>query len=149
MLPFLGRWLYWLLRTSIREIDNQVCHNPPLFLCHVVLSHRCGRAMFLRHVTKRENHAFLCSIHSGKPCQGYMRGLPMHLHTRRCYPDAPRPSAVLSNTLYQFRLPIGSHGGVHPRSEQQLLCPLHDERNESNCSVQEAVAVSLDAVVLG
>ncbi len=31
--------LYWLLRTSIREIDNLVFHYSPLFLCHVLLSH--------------------------------------------------------------------------------------------------------------
>ena len=105
--------------------------------------------MFLRHVTKRDNHAFLCSIHSGKPCKGYMRGLPMHLHTRRCYPDAPRPPAVLSNTLFRFRLPIGSHGGAHPLSEERSLCSLLDARKEMIGSVQEAVAVSLDAVVLG
>ena len=31
--------LYWLLSTSIREIDNLGFHHPPLYLCHVVLSH--------------------------------------------------------------------------------------------------------------
>jgi hypothetical protein len=25
---------------------------------------------------KREKHAFTCSVHSGKPCKGYMRDLP-------------------------------------------------------------------------
>ncbi len=33
------RRLYWLLSTSIREIDNLGFHHPPLYLCHVVLSH--------------------------------------------------------------------------------------------------------------
>ncbi len=33
-------YLYWLLRTSIRKRDNLVFHHPPLYLCHVVLSHR-------------------------------------------------------------------------------------------------------------
>ena len=31
--------LYWLLSTSIREIDNLGFHHPPLYLCHVLLSH--------------------------------------------------------------------------------------------------------------
>jgi hypothetical protein len=47
--------------------------------------------------------------------------------------DAPRPPALLSNTFYRFRLPIGSHGGVHPLSEEQLPCSLLDERNETIC----------------
>jgi hypothetical protein len=34
-----GYRLYWLLRTSIRKIDNVCFHQPPLYLCHVVLSH--------------------------------------------------------------------------------------------------------------
>jgi hypothetical protein len=68
--------LYWLHGTSIRKRGNLGFHHSPLYLCHVVLSHRWSREMFLMHEKKREKHALLCSIHSGKPCKGCLRGLP-------------------------------------------------------------------------
>jgi hypothetical protein len=58
-------------------------------------------------------------------------------------------TAILSNTLDRFRLPIGSHGGVHPLSQERLPCPLHDERKEPICAVLEAAAQSLDVVEPG
>jgi hypothetical protein len=56
--------LYWLLRTSIRKINNLLFHHPPIFLLHE------------RKRIHREKHALSCSIHSRKPCKGCMRGLP-------------------------------------------------------------------------
>ena len=75
-IQYVSQFLYWLPGTSIRKIDNLGFYHPPLYLCLVVLSHRCSRAMFLMHERKREKHALICSIHSGRPCKGRMRGLP-------------------------------------------------------------------------
>jgi hypothetical protein len=38
--------------------------------------------------------------------------------------------------LCRFKLPFGSHGGVHLLSLQQSPCPLLDERKEVICSVE-------------
>ena len=113
-----GMRLYWLLRTSIRKIDNLVFHHPSIYLCHVVLSRCCGRARVLMHERRREKNALICSIHPGKPCQGCMRGLPKAPLYMKLLAGCPRPPAVLTNTLYRFKLPIGSLGGAHPLSDQ-------------------------------
>lgn len=38
--------LYWLLGTSVRNIDHLVFHHP-YFLCHVVLNHERSSRIFL------------------------------------------------------------------------------------------------------
>ncbi len=95
----------------------------------------------------RENRRGWAADHQGwhAKAAGEVFGRP--LQTRHYQLDGPRPPAVPSHTWSGFRLPIDSHGGAHPRPEEQSLCPLHPARKDPICAVQESVAGCLDGVV--
>jgi hypothetical protein len=66
-------WVYWLLRTSVRERGPLGFHRPPLFRGQVALSHRnCGGMVLM----DQRKQVWLGSRPSGKACTGCMRGLP-------------------------------------------------------------------------
>ena len=138
--------LYWLLRTSVREIGLLGFHRPPLSGSQVGLSHRSRRERVFVHKRK---HGGMGSRLSRKACTGCMRELQKTSLGMMLRARWPGPPAVLSNTWSGFRLPSGSHGAAHLLWQQRSPFRLHGERKELVGSLQESVAPSLDGVVLG
>ena len=97
----------------------------------------------------QRNHRDMDSKSSGKAYHDSMRGLPKTSSGMTLQLDGPRPPVGRSHMWSRFRLPSGSHGGVHPPLEERSPARLCDERKELIGSVLGSAAQSLDEALPG
>jgi hypothetical protein len=101
--------LYWLLRASVRKIDNSIFHHPPVCLCHVVLNHERTAGFSLAREkgspTYEKNVRFLAE---------YTQGSHARLHYRPAKSTFTHDATNWMHLVHRLYYRTCSTGSGHP-----------------------------------